>query len=194
MNGNPASKAAERKTVQAVPRLAQPRWRFSSFWWLVTAFWLFIALASALEMALLQSAHLGQAITLALIRLVPWIFLTPLVVWVSTAYTLERSTWKRSIWIHLLVCAVSLGVIGIFAYLSPPTPPLASRHDPSQISRLAREPRETAFVVLRRITYQLPVFWGLVGVAHAVRFYERSKARESREAELESRLAKARLQ
>src|SRR5215472_10673805 len=161
---------------------------------MVTAFWLFIAVASALEMALLQSANIGQALVVALVRLVPWIFLTPLVVWVSTAYTLERSTWKRSLWIHLLVCAISLGVIGVFAYLGPPTPPLASRHDPSQISRLAREPRETAFVVLRRITYQLPVFWGLVGVAHAVRFYERAKSRDQREAELKSRLAQARLQ
>ena len=168
-------------------------WRFSSFWWLVTAFWLFIALASALEMSLLQSAHLGQALVVALVRLVPWIFLTPLVVWVSSAYPLERSTWKRSLWAHLGICVLSLGVVGFFAYLSPPAPPL-SRHDPAELSRSDREPRETAFVVLRRATYQLPIFWGLVGVAHALRFYEHSKARERREAELESRLAQARLQ
>ncbi len=169
------------------------RWRFSSFWWLVTAFWLFIALASALEMSLLQSANIGRALVVALVRLVPWIFLTPLIVWVSSVYTLERSTWKRSLWVHLGVCAASLGVVGTFAYLSPPAPPL-SRPDPAELNRLDREPRETAFVVLRRITYQLPIFWGLVGVAHALRFYEHSKARERHEVELESRLARARLQ
>jgi signal transduction histidine kinase len=169
------------------------RWHFSSFWWLVTAFWLFIALASALEMSLLQSTHLRQALMVALIRLAPWIILTPLVVWVSSAYTLERSSWRWSLWIHLTVCAFSLGLVGVFAYFSPPNPPL-SRYDPGQLNRSDRIPRETAFVVLRRITYQLPVFWGLVGVAHAVRFYERSKARERREAELEARLAQARLQ
>jgi signal transduction histidine kinase len=169
------------------------RWRLSSFWWLVTAFWLFIALASALEMSLFQSAHIGQALVVALVRLVPWIFLTPLVVWVSSVYTLERSTWKRSLWMYLAVCALSFAVVGIFAYLGPPSPPLP-RHDPAELNRLNREPRETAFVVLRRITYQMPIFWGLVGVAHALRFYERSTARERREAELESRLAQARLQ
>jgi sensor histidine kinase YesM len=47
---------------------------------------------------------------------------------------------------------------------------------------------------LRRITYQLPIFWGLVGVAHALQFYERTKERERRAAELEARLAQARLQ
>ena len=168
-------------------------WRFSSFWWLVTAFWLFIALALALEASLLQSANIGPAFVVALVRLVPWIFLTPLVVWVSSVYTLERSTWKRSLWAHLGVCALTLGLVGIFAYFSPPSPS-PTRPEATEARRLNREPREMAFVVLRRITYQLPIFWGLVGVAHALRFYERTKARERREAELEARLAKARLQ
>jgi two-component sensor histidine kinase len=172
---------------------APGRWRFSSFWWLVTAFWLFIALASALEMSLLQSADLGAALVVALVRLVPWIILTPLIVWVCSAYTLERATWTRSIWAYIAVAAVSFAVVGLFAYLSPPSPPL-SRPDPAELQRLDREPRETAFVILRRITYQLPIFWGLVGVAHALRFYEHSQARERREAELEARLAQARLQ
>ena len=168
------------------------RWRFSSFWWLVTAFWLFIALASALEMALLQSADIGQALLVALVRLAPWTFLTPLIVWTCSAYTLERSTWKRSLWVHLAVCALSFAIVGAFAYLSPPSPSLA-RPDRAESRRLNREPRDAAFVVLRRITYQMPIFWGLVGVAHALRFYERTKARERREAELEARLAQARL-
>ena len=181
-------------SVPDADRASKPhRWRFSSFWWLVTAFWLFIALASALEMSLLQSADIGQALMVALVRLAPWTFLTPLIVWTSSAYTLERSTWKRSIWVHLAVCALSFGIVGVFAYLSPLSPSL-TRQGPAELRRLNREPRETAFVVLRRITSQMPIFWGLVGVAHALRFYERTKARERHEAELEARLAQARLQ
>lgn len=170
------------------------RWRFSSFWWLVTAFWLFIALASALETSLLQSAQIRQSLLVALVRLLPWVFLTPLVVWTSSVYTLERSTWKKSIWAHLVVCALSLGTIGAFAYLVPPPPLPVSGQDPAMVRRAQREPRNAAFVVLRRITLQLPTFWGLVGVAHALRFYERARARELREADLEARLVQARLQ
>lgn len=184
----PLPKPGSEPSAQTKPRL----WRLSSFWWLVTAFWLFIAMASTLEMSLLQSANIRQAFIAAVVRLVPWIFLTPLIVWTSAAFTLERSTWKRSLWAHLAVCVVSFAVVGIFAYLGPPLPPL-TRHDPGELSRGMRQPRETAFVVLRRITYQLPIFWGLVGVAHALQFYERSKARERREAELEARLTQARL-
>ena len=170
------------------------RWQFSSFWWLVTAFWLFIALASALETSLLQSAQIRQSLLVALMRLLPWIFLTPLVVWTSSVYTLERSTWKKSIWAHLVVCAFSLGIIGLFAYLVPPQFLMVSGQDPAAVRRMQRQPRNAAYLVLRRITLQLPTFWGLVGVAHALRFYERAKVRELREAELESRLVQARLQ
>ena len=144
-------------------------------------------------MSVLRSANMRQALVEALTRLVPWIFLTPLVVWVSSVYTLERHTWKRTIWVHLGVCALALGIVGATAYISPPVPPPFAS-SVVEANRLAREPREMAFVVLRRITFQLPVFWGLVGVAHALRFYERAKAREQREVELEARLAQARLQ
>ena len=198
--GSPSSHSGKMDEPPTQPSAADPgrvsepeRWRLSSFWWLVTAFWLFIALASALEMSLLQSADIGRALMAALVRLAPWTFLTPLIVWTCSAYTLERSTWKRSLWVHLAVCAFSFAIVGAFAYLGPPAPSLA-RQDPAELRRVNREPRDAAFIILRRITYQMPIFWGLVGVAHALRFYEGAKARQRREAELEARLAKARLQ
>lgn len=179
----------------AAQRNAQgcPRWRFSSFWWLVTAFWLFIGVASALELSFLQSTDLREALMFGLVRLVPWIFLTPLIVWTSSVYTIERATWKRSIWVHLAVCALCLATVGLFAYLIPPPALLNSGQDAQSLRRLQRQPRTAVFLVLRRITLQLPTFWGLVGVAHALRFYERAKLREARENELQSHLAQARL-
>ncbi len=176
----------------ATAAVAPRRWRFASFWWLVLAFWLFIAVASALEMALLQSVHLGQSLGAALMRLLPWLFLTPLIVWTCSAYTLERGTWRRSIWAYVVVCLLSFGVVGFFAYLSPP-PVALPGPEANRAPRPRREARTTAFVVLRRITFQLPTFWGLVAVAHALRFYERARDREHREAELQARLVEARL-
>jgi hypothetical protein len=108
-------------------------WRFSSFWWLVTAFWLFIALALALEASLLQSANIGPALVVALVRLVPWIFLTPLVVWVSSVYTLERSTWKRSLF------ACNPLVFRSYAADSPVAPAVAPRRLPRACAWLWRD-------------------------------------------------------
>ena len=170
------------------------RWGFSGFWWLVTAFWLFIALANALEMSLLQSEAIVPSLVVAVVRLLPWIILTPLIVWTCSNYTLERATWRRSLGVHLVVCALSMGIVGLFAYLVPPPPIALAGQDVSAARRAYRQPRAAAYAALRRVTLQMPTFWGLVGVAHALRFYERSKARERREADLEARLAQARLE
>jgi sensor histidine kinase YesM len=76
----------------------------------------------------------------------------------------------------------------------PPPPLVIAGQDGAAARRAYRAPRAAAYAALRRVTLQLPTFWGLVGVAHAIRFYERAQARERREAELEARLAQARLE
>lgn len=171
----------------STPETARARQRrFLILWLLVSAFWLSISLAAALEMSFLQSANLGQSLWFALGRAAPWIFLSPLIFWVSSRFTFEKNTWRRSIWIHAAVCVLSLGIAGYFAYLSPPMPVL--------MAPTLNDPKMMAFRILQRVTLQLPSFWGLVGVSYALWFYERSKTRELREAELESHLTAARLQ
>lgn len=49
-------------------------------------------------------------------------------------------------------------------------------------------------MILGRAGFQLPTFWAMVGVAHALVFYRRSKDRERRGLELRSQLTQARLQ
>src|SRR5262245_51021657 len=124
--------------------------RFLILWMLVSAFWLSISIAAALEMSFLQSADLGQSLWFALGRAGPWIFLTPLIFWVSSRFTFEKKSRRRSILIHGAVCAFSLAVAGCFAYLSPPMPVLLAptRHDPKMI----------AFRIVQRVTLQLPSF------------------------------------
>jgi len=56
------------------------------------------------------------------------------------------------------------------------------------------ETRATLYLILRRLTYQIPTFCGLVAIAHALRFYERDQDRERRSLELQASLARARLQ
>jgi len=160
------------------------RRRFLLLWLLICAFWGSISLVSALEMAFLESADLAKSIWYALARAAPWMLLSPLIFWVSARFTFEGKSWKRSLWAHLGVCVLCLGCVGYLAYVGPSTPVL---------SRQGRDTRSKTFVVLQRVTLQLPSFWGLVGISYALGFYERSKARELREAELESHLAAARL-
>ena len=162
------------------------RRRFALLWLLASAFWLSISLAAALEMSFFQSADLVQSIEFALGRAAPWIFLCPLIFWVTSTFTLERNNWKRSVLVLLGTCVFSFLVTAYFVYLSPPMPTLLNRQQGGR--------KALTFLMLQRVTLQLPSFWGLVGVSYALWFYERGKARQVREAELESRLAEARLQ
>ena len=164
----------------------------TSFWSLVVAFWLFIAVASALEMSLLQSARMSVSIVAALMRFIPWLLLTPIIIWACSHYTLDRVNWKKSLGVYLALCLFSLALVGLFVWLSPPisTPMPAPGPAAMPVSDL----RNTLSLVIRRVTYQIPTFCGLVAIAHALRYYERAKDRERRGLELQASLAQARLQ
>ena len=53
-------------------------------WLLISAFWLLIALASAVEMWLLRPDDVGGVLRFAATQWLPWVFLTPLIVWLSS--------------------------------------------------------------------------------------------------------------
>jgi sensor histidine kinase YesM len=52
----------------------------------------------------------------------------------------------------------------------------------------------TALIIINMSTLQLPTFWAVLGIAHALVFYRRAKDRERRSIELEARLNQSRLQ
>ena len=199
MNSEPSLNAG-RQAMGGFPNPAgtrlkpeRPRWGLSRFWWAVLTFWLVVSLAAGLETTLLQTVSREEALLEIVSRLAPWLFMTGLIIPISSKYTLDRANWRRSIWIYLAAFAASLGVVALFTYFGPP-PPLLRSHTPASFARFSGDSRSLAFFILTRLTYQVPTFWGLVAVAHAVRFYEREDTRELREAELRAQLIQARLQ
>jgi len=142
-------------------------------------------------MSLLQSARISVSVVAALMRFIPWLMLTPVIIWTCSQYTLERSTWRKSIFIYLLLGLASLAIVGAFAWWSPP---FSTSPPGLPVVTAPNDPQASLVIVLRRVTLQIPTFCGLVAIAHALRFYERSKDRERRGLELQASLAQARLQ
>lgn len=167
-------------------------WGLSRFWWAVLTFWIVVALAAGLETTLLQTISRRDAIWEVVSRLVPWLFMTGVIMRVSSKYTFDAGNWRRVIWIYLGALVLSLGVVAACAYLGPP-PPLTASQQAASGSVFVRNLRSLTFLILARVTYQVPTFWGLVAVAHAVRFYEREDARKLHEAQLRAQLVQARL-
>ncbi len=167
-------------------------WGMSRFWWLVMLLWLVVSLASVLEIILLRTVSPGMALTEGMGRLIPWLVMSALIIGVSSKFPLDQANWKSSIWIYFAAFILSLAVVAAFAYFGPP-PPLFSGQISTGILPWSQHSRSMLFLVLSRCTLQVPTFWGLVAVAQAIHLYERGNLRELREAELQSRLAEARL-
>jgi len=177
---------------------ALPDWRrsrgASRFWWAVIAFWVAVSFAAGLELAILPSVSTGEALEQILWRLIPWLFMTVLIIPISSAYTLDRAGWRRAIWVYLLACAASLGVVALCTYLGPPPAVLLGHPARTDAATFSGNTLSVTFFLLTRATYQLPTFWGLVAVAHTMRFYEREDEHRLREVELRAQLSQARLQ
>lgn len=160
--------------------------------YLFCGFWVLVALASTLETTFLRSVGFLQSLRFASIQWLPWVFLTPIVIWLTSLHPLDRLNWRRAIWLHLVICAGTVAGLGILAYFSGP-PPMPQRMAVER-HRFLAETWTPGFVILRHATSQLPIFCGVVGVAHALLFSQRARERGRRESELERRLAEARLQ
>lgn len=165
-------------------------WGLSRFWWAVLVFWFVVAFATGIESTLLETVRRRDVLLVILSRLGPWLFMTWLIIRLSLKYTLDATNWRRVIWIYMAAFAVSMGVVALFTYFGPP--PSLLRREPAA-ALLADNSRSLMLMMLRRVTMQASSFWGLVAVAHAVRFYEREDARKLQEAELRAELIQARL-
>lgn len=164
--------------------------RFFRQGWQVSLFWLLIALASALEMGLFLRVPFATSLRFELVRWIPWAALSPCLIWMTAAYPLERATWHRTIWPHLLACALTVVGLGMLGYCMgpPPTPAFSS----AEIILFERN--HPLYAVLLRSTFQLPTYWAVVGVAHAFKFHQRAREKEQRESELVAGLTQARLE
>jgi two-component sensor histidine kinase len=203
---------------------AAGRARISGQWLLISAFLLLIAVASMLEEWLFHSGDIRNAARLAAWQWLPWILLSPVILWLASAFTIERSSWLRNLGAHLLACVILMGGLGALEYYEGPPPfhpgdsphgemphdgmgprdgghgdggpfsPDGEHRPPGMDGPQHHGPPPVALMILGRSTFQLPTFWAMVGVAHALLFYQRAKDRERRGLELKTQLTQARLQ
>ena len=159
---------------------------------MTTAFWVLLTLAMTLQFWLVRRGHFLGALSFSASLWVPWAVFTPLLAWLCARFTIEKGAWRRTIWVHMAASVVLMAGLGWFSYLTDPQPPWRP-DDEKRFDPPPPPPRNALEAILRRATFQMPVFWGIVGIAHAFIFHKRAGERERRAAELESGLAQARL-
>ena len=160
---------------------------------------------------------LGQALSLSVVEWFAWALLAPLVAWLAIRFPLERQTLGLNLPIHIVACGVAvvlcalvprptaLRPLGPSGGRPPPPrgegrfPPPDPERDPDELppNRPPRQPANRPSLFIRSATQarvNVPIYWIIVSIAHALTFYRRSQERENKALELEARLTDAKLQ
>ena len=127
---------------------------------------------------------------LVLMNLVTWVgysLWTPAIFWLGRRFRFDRQGWKVALAVHapasLAITSVHMVLVGtVRFYLQG-----VRGGDPDWSYTIA-----DAF--FRTVDLQLPFYWGVIGLQHAVDYYRQARARELRAARLEVRLIESQLQ
>lgn len=158
-----------------------------SLWLAVFLWWTLHGLALAMQVLNMPGAGSGAptaayALRTGLVGAWLWVPLTMAVLWLSQRQPLERGRWPRALLVHgaAIVAIVVLRALAV-AVLNP------------WVGWYAQVP--SAIDLLTTSLLGNLILSGLViGSAHALLFHRRAQLHQHREAELEARLAQARLQ
>lgn len=161
------------------------------YWIPISAFWVLITLAGALQEWLILRGEFWVALGFAASLWLPWAFLTPAIIWFSNAHPLDRAHWRQRLALHFLVCILLAVPLGLLSHWVGPPP--ARRNPQPQLNAPDNQP-SVPKIILRRVTFQFPIYWSIVAITHAFIFSQRAREREQLALNLEARLAKSRLQ
>ena len=107
---------------------------------------------------------------------------TPAYFWLVRRYPIDRGHWTLSIPVHLVTTSLFV-VLKYVMYLE-----VMTWIDPSQPARSLSDTLARSFI------FESIAFWCVLGVVHAIIFYERFRDREVQAAELKAQLAASQLE
>jgi hypothetical protein len=201
------------------PRSVVRRWLYFSLAtglvWLV-----FFALISILPV-LSGDGSYSQTFRMTVNHWFPWVLLSPLVVWLSFRFPVERNGWPWRVLAHLAAAAIFAGVgawLSLVAFPNPRPfdrlggrmeferrmPPFPAPGDdrdgrgpPPDFGgggppQFGRTRHEPPFWL--RISFNLPIYLTMASLCHTFIYFRRTQQRERRALELETQLGQARLQ
>ncbi len=149
--------------------------------WVVLGLWGGLVLLFAIQTKVTSAQTWSDVLAQVGSFWLPWIFLLPIVVWISLRCPFERSKILSHIGVHISICAATLTVNQLTSrFILPMSPaPFDSHGPPPPELRLGPD-----------ILIYLVTMSASVAFAH----YRKSQERERRAIELEARLAQAKLQ
>ena len=161
--------------------------------------WGALVLLFAVPLALTSSGAWRQAVSFGASFWALWLLFLPAVAWLSFRFPFEKRRLLRNVGLHLLACLLVVGTnraaFRAVSQLSP-SPPRSERPGHSRAPKTNKLGPPAAFGVFLglRSALDVLVYWSLAGVCQAITIFRIAQERERRAAELEARLASAKLQ
>jgi len=190
----------------------------ATYLWLALGVWALLVAVATVELLLTGAFEAGNAVATAMRDWLPWVFLVPAVVWLARRFPLEHGKLRIGITVHVSACAAVVVLSGLLARPPPrlPLPGWANRpvdafHRVGPDSGVWQQTPPAAdhafhhgpppggpsfhfMWQLQRARLEVPIYWLIVSMVHALAFHRRSRERELKATELSASLARARLQ
>lgn len=117
-----------------------------------------------------------------------WFLISPIILWLGNRFTFDAGRWKTSVPIHVAASIViAIAQLTIDAVVLPKLGYMAS----AQSAPFFEIFKKMLFV---NVHFGVAIYWGVLGVQQAIKYYRKYRERELRTSQLEARLATSRLQ
>jgi two-component system, LytTR family, sensor kinase len=116
-----------------------------------------------------------------------WALFAPLVFELARRFRFDRKGWRRALLVH-----VPMSVLVTSAHITLGATGRVALQKLWGVDATWQGAVYDAF--FRTLDFELPVYWALVGLQHAIDYYREVRARETKTAQLETRLVEAQLQ
>lgn len=149
--------------------------------------WTALAVLSSAQTVIFLSS-IDQAIQwwpILLGRLADWYscaVFTPLYFWLVRRYPIDRGHWKVSVPVHLVTTSIFV-VLKYWMYLN-----VMRGIEPDMANRSLEQ------ILARSFIFETIAFWSVLGIVHAIVFYEGFRDREVQAAELKAQLSASQLE
>jgi two-component system, LytTR family, sensor kinase len=117
-----------------------------------------------------------------------WFLISPLILWLGHKFNFDDGHWKKSIPIHLAASLIiATAQLAIDAFVLPKLGYMASAGSAPYLEILKK-------FLLVNLHFSVAIYWGVLGIQQAIKYYRKYRERELRTSQLEARLATTRLQ
>jgi hypothetical protein len=185
------------------------------FWTACFLGWCALVVITASSISAFQSFPFLLALQMALVLWSPYALATPCVLWVARRFPLNRISWRSNIGVHILAALIFAVVcesscVGLVRLLQPQVAAhlierqkrgedISQMDDPLRVLSTRPDKVDSAFakaavrLMVFKMQFSLPLYWVLVGVAHALGAMAALREREKQAAQLAAHLSQAQL-